>query len=290
MGVYKGGGFRWCFPLIFTPIIPHLFFGKWSKLHLLFQFFKMGGSIQPPTTPPTSNIDTKNRHILKRVNELPFPNHPFLDIQPLVFGDKRVLIFILLDLENWTPDVGVWGIPSSPERASPLKSTKKSTRISRSGKSIFPMANELFVKQLDEDKSWFCVLFGDVWWILPKANHYWNPYLVKKRAHGRLGFLGWMTNYPLRWGLFLCQNKDPYEPISQIRYPLRLARFWLSPLPFFGGYRYRVVKKQSGSGKSSIAKGLVGHGWLWLKDRLAWWNQNVHAGVVTTTGTYYIAS
>ena len=39
--------------------------------------------------------------------------------------------------------------------------------------SIFPMAKELFVKQLGEDKSWFCVLFGDVFlWILPKANHY----------------------------------------------------------------------------------------------------------------------
>ena len=94
----------------------------------------------------------------------------------------------------------------------------------------------------------------------------------EKRAPGCLGFFGGMSNYPLRWGLFLCQNKDPFEPICIMEskrvfclsneVSSKAGQVLVGPPSIFWGYRYRVVKKKSDSGKSSIAKGLVGHGWL----------------------------
>ena len=52
------------------------------------------------------------------------------------------------------------------------------------------MAKELFVKQLGEDKSWFCVLFGDVFMDSTKGKSLLKSLFGEKRTPGCLGFLG----------------------------------------------------------------------------------------------------
>ena len=75
------------FLVIFTPTLFLENHQICLDLHLIFQ---MGGSIQPPTTPQKSNIDTKNDHILKGVPGVTFSS------RPIILGPSSPLVFFHL--------------------------------------------------------------------------------------------------------------------------------------------------------------------------------------------------